>query len=184
MAATATTQRASNGWGWGWALLGGIVTVGAGLFMLVYPEWASMAVTLFAGWALMLAGFASVVAGIANRRAGGMWTSIILGLLALVAGAFLAFNLLAGTVTLTMVFVCWLIADGGAGIVLSLARREANWGWWFASSVVTLALGLLLLGAMPGASAAIIGIYAGIVLIVRGMTLAFLSLDLRHARPA
>jgi len=178
--ATIDTTGTRTGTGWGWLLASGIITVVTGMFMLTYPQMASLAVTLFVGWALMVVGIAGIVGGIVNRKSGGMWLTVLLGALTAVAGLMLAFNLLAGTVTLTMVFVIWLLADGIVGTLTSLVRRGKSWGWHLCASLVTLLLGIVLLQGMPMASATVLGVYAGIVLMFRGMTLTFIAFELRR----
>ncbi len=175
-----TTAGKPQGVGWGWLLAAGVFTTLISLFMFVYPAAASVAVTLFVGWSLLLAGVLGFVSGIVNRAAGGMWANIVLGLLSVAAGYFLAFNPLHGTVTLTMVFLFWLLADGVLGIVLSLSRRGHGWGWWFVSSLISLVLAFVLLGSMPLASIWILGLFAAITLLFRGMMLTTIAFEVRR----
>lgn len=167
--------------GGGWIATAGILVTLAGLFMLLFPVTASVSVTLFTGWALVFVGAVGCVAAIADRAAGGMWTGLILGVLAIVAGVMLAFNPLHGTVTLTMLLVIWLLVDGTVGTILSLMTRESHWGWWLASSLLSLLLGILLLGSLPQSAGWVLGTYVGIVLLLRGMALTATGLALRSA---
>jgi uncharacterized membrane protein HdeD (DUF308 family) len=171
-----TTPPASPGW----LLTGGILVLLAGLFMLVFPVVATLSVTLFTGWVLFFAGVVGFAGAIRNRAQGGMWAGIVLGLLTAVAGLLLAFNPLSGTLTLTMVFVWWLIVDGAFGVVLSVARRGTAWGWWFASSLIGILLGVLLLNTMPLGAAFILGTFVGITMLMRGLLLVVTALELRH----
>ncbi len=164
----ATTAPKVSG---GWMVAGGAAIAIAGLFMLIFPVSASVSVTLMAGWALMFAGVVGFIGALTDRSGGGMLVAILLRVLAVVAGAMLVFNPLAGTVTLTMVFVYWLLADGILGTVLSIVNRGQAWGWWLASSLFSVVLALLLLGTMPLSAGWILGTYVGIVLLMRGMLL-------------
>lgn len=167
---------------WGWLLFAGIATSLIGLVLLTFPAAATLAVTLFAGWAFIFAGLFGLVGAIADRADGGLWTGLILGVLEVVLGGFLLFNPLAGTLTLTMVFIIWLLADGVAGTLLSIVRRGAHWGWWLVSSLISLGLGVLLLVGFPTSAIWILGTYGGIVLLFRGLALTFIAFDLRGMR--
>lgn len=172
--------KSKGGTGWGWLLTGGIAVTLIGMFLLAYPVAATAAVTLFLGWMMMAIGVVGFIAAIMNRAEGGMWTGMILGALTAIAGGLLAFNVLAGTLTLTMVFTLWLLIDGGVGMVLSIVRRGPGWGWWFTSSTLSLILGVLLLNAWPTSAMWVLGIYAGIAFIFRGMMMVFMSFEVKR----
>jgi uncharacterized membrane protein HdeD (DUF308 family) len=163
-------------------LTGGILTMLIGMFLLVYPAAGTVGVTLFLGWFMIAAGVIGFVTSITNRDDGGMWGGMLLGVLAVVAGVLFAFNVVAGAMTLTMLFTLWLLADGIVGIVASIARRGTGWGWWFMSSLISLVLGVMLISAWPTSSIWLIGIYAGITFVFRGMMLMFLSFEMRRLR--
>lgn len=154
---------------WGWSLVGGILVLLAGVFMLVFPVSASVTVTLLTGWALMFAGVVGFAGALIDRSGGGMLIGIVLSALAVIAGILITFNPLAGTLTLTMVFVYWLLIDGILGVVLSVIKRPDAWVLWLLSSLVSVVLGVILLGSMPLGAGFILGVYTGIVLMFRGM---------------
>jgi len=180
MSDVAATTKTTSGTGWGWMLTGGILTTLIGMFLLVYPAAATVGVTLFLGWLMIAAGVVGFVVAIMNREDGGMWTGMLLGAIAAIAGALIAFNVLAGAMTLTFLFTLWLLADGIVGTVLSIVRRSPGWGWWLTSSLISLLLGIMLISAWPTSSIWLIGIYAGITFIFRGMMLTFLSFEVRR----
>ncbi len=177
---TADVDAGTTAAPWGLMLAAGIGTGLLGGFMLVYPTAASIGVTLVLGWVMLVAGVLGIVGAIAQRGDGGMWTGLILGLLTAIAGLLLATNVLVGTLTLTMLFALWLVADGIVGTAASIARRGVGWGWWLASSLVSLMLGVMLLSAFPTSALWILGTYAGIVMLFRGMVLVVLSLEVRR----
>jgi uncharacterized membrane protein HdeD (DUF308 family) len=178
MADTVAGVKASKGWGW--LLAGGVATTLIGMFLLVYPAAATAGVTLFLGWTMLIVGIVGFIGAIVNRADGGMWTGMILGLLTAVAGGFFAFNVLAGVLTLTMLFTIWLLVDGAVGIVASIFRRGTGWGWWFTSSLLSLVLGIMLLNAWPSSAIWLLGVYAGITFVFRGLMLTFVSFEVRR----
>lgn len=177
--AAAVTKSGSSS-GWGWMLTGGILMTLIGMFLLVYPAAGTVGVTLFLGWFLIATGVIEFVVAITHRAEGGMWSGMLLGILAVVVGVLFAFNVIAGAMTLTMLFTLWLLADGALGILLSIVRRGTGWGWWLFSSLISLALGLMLLSAWPTSAIWVIGIYAGIMFVFRGMMLMFISFGVRR----
>lgn len=166
--------------GWGWVLAAGIAMLFAGMFMLVYPPAASLAVTMVLGWMMIAVGVIGFIGAIMNRAEGGLWTGMLLGVLMAVAGGLIAFNVLAGTVTLTLLFTIWLLVDGIVGSVMSIVRRGSGWGWWLTSSLLSLVLGLMLLSAWPAATLWLIGVYAGIMFLFRGMMMIVLAFEVKR----
>ncbi len=165
---------------WGLALGAGIAMILLSLFMFVYPAAFGLAITVIIGWVILAAGVIQIVAGIAHRNEGGLWGNLILGVISLAAGFLLAFRPLAGTVTLATLFCLWLIADGLVGTILTLVRRGPDWGWWLVSSLLSLILGIVLFGTLPVGSFWIIGTFAAITLLFRGLILSVVSIEMRR----
>ncbi len=165
---------------WGLGLAAGITMILISILMFTVPAAAGLAVTVLLGWIVLASGIIGIVAGIAHRREGGLWVNLILGLLAVGAGLLLIFRPLAGTVTLATILVLWLIVDGLIGTIFSLVLRGPDWGWWLASSLVSLVLGVVLFGTLPVGSFWILGTFLAVALLFRGIALVVISLELRR----
>lgn len=168
---------------WGWLFVSGIATLALGIFMLMAPAIASLVVTLFIGWTIAIGGIIGIIAGVTNRAEGGMMVTIVISVISLIAGGLLIFNPLSGTLTLTMLFALWLLVDGALGIGMSLITRGTGWGWWLFSSIISLLLGVWILEEMPLSALWMLGTYAGIVMLFRGMTLIFISFEKKKQAP-
>lgn len=166
---------------WGWMLVLGVAMLLAGMFMLVYPFGASVAVTLVTGWVLIGAALVQLVTGIVGKSEGGklLWP-LILTFMYAVAGIVLVANPLAGTLTLTMVFTIWLFADGFVNAVYALSQREAGWVWLLVSALISVVLGVMLLNAWPTSALWVVGLFAGITLMIRGTTIIVMSGEVRR----
>jgi len=83
----------------------------------------------------------------ARRAVKYWWLSLIVGLLALGIGVWCLFKPLEALLTLTILFVTGFIVVGVLEIIFAISNKNAidGWGWTFASGIIDLALGLLLL---------------------------------------
>lgn len=149
----------------------GIIWILLGLIAMTHPVGASIAVTKLTGWCLMIAGLISFGAGVTNRTQGSRWWPLIAGPVMVFVGYDLVFRPLTGTITLTMLVVLWMIVDGVMGSLAAIMARNATqaWKWALASSLITVVLGIALWNDFPTSAAWLLGTYAGIVLMLRGM---------------
>jgi uncharacterized membrane protein HdeD (DUF308 family) len=168
---------------WVLFLTEGIVLVVLGILALLAPQVASVAVTVFFGWLLLLSGIMGLVATFRARQAPGFWWSLLSAVIGIVAGVLLIGWPLAGTLSLTAVLIAFLFAEGLVTIMYALEHRSAlsgRWGWMLASGIVDVGLGVLLLIGLPGTAFWALGLLLGISLIFGGWALIFMAL---HARP-
>jgi uncharacterized membrane protein HdeD (DUF308 family) len=139
-------------------------------------------VTLLTGVALLVGGITMVCVSIAAHGAGGItWVGVVLGSLLAICGFLLWSDVLAGTATLTAIVIIWLVVDGAVGTVMSIVRRHDGWGITLLGSVLSLLLGLLLWADWPSSAEWVLGVYAGLVLLLRGLSLAAAGMILRRA---
>jgi uncharacterized membrane protein HdeD (DUF308 family) len=153
-----------------------------GVVLLFIPLATSAAVTFLVGWSLIIGGAIMAIGSVvAARQAGMSWVNLIVGLLAFGAGILLASNLLEGTMTLTAIVILWLLIDGVVGSIASVATRPDGWGVMLTASLVSLTLGLLLWADWPTSATWLLGIYAGAVLLLRGLGMVASGVMLRRA---
>jgi uncharacterized membrane protein HdeD (DUF308 family) len=168
---------------WGLFLTEGIVLVVLGILALLAPRIASVAVTVFFGWLLLLSGIMGLVATFRARQAPGFWWSLVSAVVGIVAGVLLIGWPLAGTLSLTAVLIGFLFVEGLVTIMYALEHRSAlsgRWGWMLASGILDVGLGVVLLLGLPGTAFWALGLLLGISLIFGGWALIFMAL---HARP-
>ena len=168
---------------WGLFLAEGILLVILGILALLAPQIASVAATVFFGWLLLISGIIGLFTTFRARQAPGFWWSLISAVIGIVAGVLLVGWPLLGTLSLTVVLIGFLFAEGVVTIMYALEHRSAlsgRWGWMLASGIVDVGLGVLLLIGFPSTALWAIGLLLGINLIFGGWALTFMAL---HARP-
>lgn len=161
------------GAGWGWLMAYGILSLILGLAMFAWPFSATFAATLVTGIFFILAGIASIAAGIMGGAREGRTYAILFGLVSLFIGAIMIFDPVTGAISLTLAVAVWL---GVRGIMEFLwgVRFSRHRGWMIALGVINVLLALFILASiswtaltLPGAILGISFVFAGIVEIMR-----------------
>jgi uncharacterized membrane protein HdeD (DUF308 family) len=166
---------------WIWlALLGGALVIG-GLFAIAAPIAAGVAASVAIGLVFLVCGALQAVGAV--RKAGWrgrLWHGASAAI-ALVGGALLVFQPVAGTVALSLLIIAVLIADGGARVVLGLqVRPERGWGWLTASGALSAVFGLgLALFALPVASLTLLGVFVGVSFAMEGAAFIYVAFAAR-----
>ena len=165
-----------------YALQGGLTTL-VGILALFAPLAATLASTLLFGWLMVIAGVSGIVSAVRARGTAGFWSSLFLGVLAVLLGLVILLDPFAGAVTLTYVLATFFIFSGIANAMLAGAFRPSTGRFWLLvlSAVVDFALALFLVFGLPGTAVWAIGVFLGVSLISSGLALLFAALDARHA---
>jgi uncharacterized membrane protein HdeD (DUF308 family) len=160
----------------------GAVLLGTGVFILFDAMVASLvAATLFAA-ALIVAGLFQIVHAFSARGWGSLSLSFSVGLLCVLGGGVLAFDPLATSLGLTLAIAALLIASGGIRLTLAF-RHWRDFGWiLFASALLSIITGMVLLMGFPWSGLVVPGILLGIDLTIHGAW--WLALGLLARRPA
>jgi uncharacterized membrane protein HdeD (DUF308 family) len=168
---------------WGWIVALGAVYLIAGFVALGSVLLATVASVFVVGIMMLVAGFAEVINAFEVKTWGKFFLWLILGLLYIVAGFVTIQNPVLAAVLLTFVLGCALVVSGVMRIVLAFFMKHGTpWGWVALSGVVTLLLGLIILGHWPVSSLYILGILLGIDLVVAGASWIGVGLTLRGRR--
>jgi uncharacterized membrane protein HdeD (DUF308 family) len=170
---------------WGWFLALGLVLLLAGCAAIAFPLLSTVAVKIALGWVFLVGGIVMIVHAFSASRWRGLVWEALLGVLYVVAGAYLAFFPLTGIITLTILLAALFIVEGGLEISMALrVRPHEGWGWLLLSGLVAVAVGLLIAFGLPSSAAWAIGLLAGINLISTGWGFLFLALAGRRAAAA
>ncbi len=171
---------------WRAYLIEGIILLLLGVAAIVVPPLAGIGITIILGWLFLIGGVAGLVATYGARHAPGFWWSLLSAVVALLAGASLVSNPLAGLVTLTYVLIAYFVFDGVLSIVHAIEHRReqsGRWEWMLLSGVIDLVLAAVILSGLPGAFAWALGLLVGIDLIFAGSSLIAMAMAARHAGP-
>jgi uncharacterized membrane protein HdeD (DUF308 family) len=153
----------------------GVVLIAVGVLSLLFPLLAALSFNLVVGVSLIVGGIATLSHAFTARGwRGGIWQAA-LGLLYVGGGAIFLINPFAGLLALTVALGAFFAADGAARMLLARAiRPQRGWGLFFASGLLSLLLGALVLLGLPGGwSVGILGTVIGVNLSLSGV--GFLS---------
>src|SRR6266496_1038785 len=131
----------------GWIIALGVVYLIAGFIALGSVAMATVASVLIVGVMMIIAGVAEVFSAFQIKSWGKFLLWALLGVLYIVAGFVTFQNPLLAAVLLTLILGASLVASGIMRIFLAFSmKRETPWIWVVLSGVITLLLGLLILG--------------------------------------
>src|SRR5262249_11993006 len=123
-----------------------ILMIVAGILAIIAPTAAGLAVNVMVGWLLVVTGVAHFVYAWSLRHHGGVFSSILLGILYCLVGGFLLMNPVAGLVALTFALALYLFAQGVVEFILSFElHRLPGWGWLLFHGIVTLIVAFMVL---------------------------------------
>ena len=166
----------------GWFLALGIVLLLAGVAAIVFPWVFTVAAKIMLGWIFLIGGVVLVLHAVSTRQWSGFFWSLLIGLLYIVAGGWLAFFPFTGIVTLTLLLAALFLAEGVLEVILALrVRPHEGWGWLLLSGLVAIAVGVLIAYELPGSAVWAIGLLVGVNLISTGASFIVLALAGRRA---
>lgn len=165
---------ASIGWG--------VVMIVLGLAAIILPGAAGIGVSVAVGWIIVLGGFTYIASAFAARGAGAFLWRLIIGVIYVVGGLFLAFNPGIALASLTLAMAVMFFLEGVLEIVAFFEFRSAGGGsgWILANGILTLLLAYLIWRPWPSSSVWAIGTILGINLITSGFTRVMYSVTARR----
>jgi len=170
---------------WGWFLALGILLVIVGMAAIAFPFFSTIAAKIALGWVLLIAGIAEVVHAFYVKRWAGFFWNLLVGLLYLAVGFWLAFFPLTGILSLTIVLAALFIVEGAIEVVMGFrVSPHEGWGWLVFSGLVAIAAGLLIALSLPSSAVWALGLLAGVNLLVSGWSFIFLALTGRRTHEA
>jgi len=148
----------------------GVLLIALGLFALLFPLVAALSFNLLTGLTLIVGGIATLGHAFTARGwRGGIWQAL-LGALYVGGGLVFLVNPFAGLLALTVAMGAFFAADGTARMLLARRIRPLRgWGLFFASGLLSLVLGVLVLLGLPGGwSVAFLGLVIGVNMLLTG----------------
>jgi uncharacterized membrane protein HdeD (DUF308 family) len=170
-----TRQLISEKWGWFLAL--GIVLIVVGMAAIVFPLISTIAAKIMLGWLFLVGGVFMVLHAFSSQGWQGFIWSLLIGVLYLVAGGYLAFFPLTGLLTLAILLAALFLAEGIAEIIMAFkVRPHEGWGFMLLSGIAALAVGVMIALGLPGSATWALGLLVGINLLFSGWSYIFLAL--------
>jgi uncharacterized membrane protein HdeD (DUF308 family) len=170
---------------WGWFLALGIVLIVAGLVAIAFPLLSTIAAKIMLGWLFLIGGVMMVLHAFSTPAWQGFLWSLLIGILYVVAGGYLAFFPLTGLLTLAILLAMVFIAEGVFEIIMALRiRPHEGWGFLLLSGIAAVLVGVLIAMDLPGSAVWALGLLVGINLLFSGWSYIFLALAGRRAHEA
>lgn len=160
----------------------GCVMVLAGLAAIAFPLLSTIAAKIALGWIFVVSGAAIIMHAFSAGDWRGFFWNLLIGLLHLSVGGYLALLPLTGILTLTVLVAALLIVDGLLEVGMALGiRPHAGWGWVLLSGLVAMAAGVLIALQLPNSATWTIGLIIGIKMIFAGWSFITLALAGHHS---
>src|SRR5581483_4204462 len=168
---------------WGWFLALGIVLIVIGLAAIAFPRLSTIAAKIMLGWLLLIAGMMLILHAFSAQAWHGFPWNLLIGILYLVAGGYLAFFPLTGLLTLAILLVILFVAEGIFEIIMAFrVRPHEGWAWLLLSGITALAVGVLIALQLPSSADWALGLLVGINLVFSGWSYVFLALAGRRTQ--
>jgi uncharacterized membrane protein HdeD (DUF308 family) len=165
----------------GWA----VVMILLGLAAVFLPLASGIAVSIVVSWLIVFAGVAYLASAFAGRNAGAFIWRVLIGLVYVAGGGYLAFHPALALESLTVVMAAIFAVEGVLEIVTFFqSRAYSGSGWVLFDGMVTLLLAYLIVRPWPSSSAWAIGTILGINLISSGFSVLMYSLAARRTLEA
>lgn len=168
---------------WGWLLAAGIALMLVGTVCIVGDVTATFVTVLAFGWLLLLSGVAALVHAFRIRTWSGTFLYLLSALLRGFTGYLLVRYPSAGAVSFTLILASFFIVGGLFRAIAAAMVTFPRWGWAVFSGIVSVGLGIMLLGQMPASSVWFIGFAIGVDMIVDGASLVGCATAI-HGLPA
>ena len=167
---------------WGWFLGLGILLALAGAAAIAFPFFSTLAAKFALGWVLLFTGAVNVVHAFGTWGWRAFALNLLVGVLFLAAGAYLAFFPLTGIVTITILLAALFIAEGYLELMMALRLQpDAGWLWVLLSGLLAIGAGVMIGLGLPDSSTWVLGLLTGINLLASGLSFIFLAVSGRSA---
>jgi uncharacterized membrane protein HdeD (DUF308 family) len=166
---------------WSWIVALGVVYTLAALIALYSVTATAVSTILVVGIMMMVAGVAEVINACQLRSWGKFFLWIALGVLYIVAGFVTVENPVLTAALLTFVLGVSLVISGIMRLIIGFGMKMGTpWAIVFLSGVITLLLGLVILGHWPISSIYSLGLLLSVDLLFAGLGWIGVGLSLRR----
>lgn len=161
----------------GWLIIGGFVSLLAGLFAIAAPGIFSLLLTEFLGALLLVTGVVGIFQAVFGKNTAHRLLSLLSAVVRVVAGSTLFFVTGEGMAILTLILAAVFVAEGIFCIATSFAMKSnPAWIWLLLNGVVAIVLGGMIYSKWPSDAGWVIGLLYGIQSIFTGSALLMLGL--------
>lgn len=170
---------------WWLLLAGGVILFLIGVVVFAFPVQSYVGMTVLFGWLMLLTGVVETIVAVRNTHyvTGRGWM-LAWGVIEIVLGLILVFNVALSSATLPVVLGFWLLMRGFSAVGLggdmrAVGIRGAGWTILCGILLLLCALGILFQPLVFGSTAVVV--WVGLSLLLAGASAALLGLQLRTA---
>ena len=166
---------------WGWLLAFGIITLAAGIAVLVWPGRTLVVIAVLFGIQLIVTGIFRFVAAFAvdDLTGGTRVLFALLGVLSLIIGLYAVRHALITLLALALLLGIFWIINGTVELFTALSHREMHSrGWNGFMGALSIVAGIILL-AYPGISLVALAVILSVWLLVFGIGQIFAAFRIR-----
>jgi uncharacterized membrane protein HdeD (DUF308 family) len=161
----------------GWA----VVMILLGFLAVILPRASGIAISVLVSWLIVLSGLSHLATAFAVRSAGTFIWRMLIGVVYILGGGYLALHPGIALESLTIVLAVIFVLEGLLELTnFFLFRSYPGSGWVLFHAIITLLLAYLIVLLWPSSSTWAIGIILGINLIFSGVTVLMYSLVVRR----
>lgn len=152
-----------------WFMVVGGCLIVLGIAAIAFPFTTTIAVKVFLGWIFLIGGLVQIFHAFSTQKWSAFLFNLLVGLLYVFAGGWLAFFPLTGIVTLTVFLAAMFIAQGALEVIMAFrVRPQEGWSWVLVSGLIAFAVGVLIFVHLPTSAVWAIGLLVGINMISSG----------------
>ena len=170
---------------WWLLLAGGVILFLIGVVVFAFPVQSYVGMAVLFGWLMLLTGVVETIVAVRNTHyvTGRGWM-LAWGVIEIVLGLILVFNVALSSATLPVVLGFWLLMRGFSAVGLggdmrAVGIRGAGWTILCGILLLLCALGILFQPLVFGSTAVVV--WVGLSLLLVGASAALLGLQLRTA---
>jgi len=168
-----------------WFTIFGILLIVLGVIAIAFPFVTTIATKIFLGWLFLIGGIVQIVHAFSAKGWSEFFLDLLMGVLFLIGGGWLAFFPLTGIVTLTIFLAAMFVVQGVIEIAMAFRMRPLDgWVWMLLAGLVALAVGVLIFMQLPSSATWAIGLLVGINLLMTGWAYLLLPMIVGRAMEA
>jgi uncharacterized membrane protein HdeD (DUF308 family) len=155
----------------GWLVAVGALEIALGILALLSPLASGLAATVALGAALLIGGFARLIASFGARSFGAGAAAFAWSFILALTGVHLLVSPASGLLALTLVLGLFLFASGLIESYIALRIRPAGgWAWLLAGGTLSIVLALMVWTDFPVSGSWLVGTAIGVHLLLNGIS--------------
>jgi uncharacterized membrane protein HdeD (DUF308 family) len=164
---------------WSWFLALGILLIVLGCAIIGTSFYKTLLSIVLLGCFLIAGGVIQIIQAVLARRWSGLFLSLALGLIYIIAGFLCVLQPYTTAITLTFWIAVFCFVVGLYKMAASAIIRFENWIWFFVGGLIIFLLGFIIYNNWPLSGLWVIGLFIGIDMILSGLIWVGLALEAR-----